>query len=172
MIIVDGPDGSGKTTLIKELGIPVAPRFADSLTGPKPKLGHLVRNDMNQWSRSKCKVYDRHPFISDYVYGPIMRDGVDKTLLTLDREYYRYFLEKSLVIMCRPPLPIAMSNLHEGDQLPGLKQQYEQIYRAYQNMEILLLEAGAEVVPYDFTIPPLALVAKQFAQNHEKRWNA
>jgi GTPase SAR1 family protein len=139
-IIVEGPDGSGKTNLIQrlvnELNMPVHPKASDSKTGPHlPTLDAWVDNDLKTMHEQCPSIYDRHPLISELIYGPICRSGVpgkfnDKVWVSTSR---RLVAKQSVVIRCLPSLRAVRKNVQNEDipQMPGVVDCIDEIYFYY-----------------------------------------
>lgn len=73
-IIVEGPDGGGKTGLItrlqeRYLALELMPRACTSEDGPIDELAEWVEQDWLK-ARRGFFIYDRHPLISELVYAP------------------------------------------------------------------------------------------------------
>lgn len=99
-IVIEGPDGSGKSTLI-------ARYFSESLHGGGPP---KTREEMRQRLDDLVPglVYDRWCGISEQVYGPILRGNLPLT----KREINEVIRRKSpIVIYCRPPTQVIFENL-------------------------------------------------------------
>src|SRR5689334_16478912 len=83
MIIVEGPDGGGKTRLISrlssDLGLPVAQRVVSAEAEAMTDLKTWV--DLNLIEGNVAVLFDRHRLISEPIYGPVLRyypeDGFD-----------------------------------------------------------------------------------------------
>lgn len=150
MIVVEGPDGSGKTTLIQRLvdwrpQLEVAPRVVGKDT--------KAMVDLKQWVEENAKrgwhetIYDRHRLFSEPVYGPLLRDepqpGFD------DFTWFAYHLglfysKQPVVIYCLPPLEVIMANV-EGDVDNEVIVNFSrEIYGAYVN------KAATEMIFRDF----------------------
>lgn len=110
MVIVEGPDGSGKSTLVAQLAhdlsLEVQPRACSSEDGiDMATLRDWVDYDMSRPIHTSM-LYDRHPLISEPIYGPILRgrmaDGFNdpfwlmRRLIELDGKEPR-------IIYCLPP---------------------------------------------------------------------
>lgn len=139
MIILEGPDGGGKTTLLHQIqertGIVQAPRFATSEGGPKDDMARLVIDDIVNWP--KLQIYDRHGIISDAIYGPIHRGQPSPGLDQWDSyaTLYKMMMEHDpLIIWCLPPLAVAKYNESQGPRLDGVGARFTQIWWAYHFM--------------------------------------
>lgn len=140
MIILEGPDGAGKTTLARELskefGIRLKPK-GERLEGPAgpPKQHERER----VWSaigemvtgHAPVLIYDRLYF-SELCYGPVWRDGI---VLTPDE---RRMIEQTLqvfkvpVIFCMPPLEQCRDNIRHGEQHPKVADTLDDVYALYE----------------------------------------
>lgn len=79
MIIIEGPDGAGKSTLIRSLRLAdptlkLAPRSCTSLAGPLS--GDALITWLKKYGAMDGYIYDRHPCISGPVYDAIMASMV------------------------------------------------------------------------------------------------
>lgn len=155
MILLEGPDGSGKTNLSRHLherlGIQIAPRFATSEGGPIDELYHTMHRDLRTWDSSRePRIYDRHPLISEPIYGPIvrgeMRPGFDHPSTAQLRKRVAF---RSLVILALPPFQTVKRNVanEEFPQMRGVQQNIRAIWSMYEQ---LLHDWPGWIVRYDY----------------------
>ena len=128
MIVLEGADGAGKTTLLTHLQrrfpmIDTHERYSSSVGGPGDSLDIRIATDMNAlWSRAP-QFYDRHPFISEFIYGPIIRgkikDGLDRIEML---PFRKRFYEEALIILCLPPFHEVHKNVNRDpdNQMAGV----------------------------------------------------
>lgn len=116
MIIIEGPDGAGKTTLIdrlsKDLHIPIHERSANSDSSPTlnepgvsrgANLAAWAYKDVITMPEQPFSIYDRHCLISEFVYGPIARGYLDPNMLSTTLHFLiRQMAERCFVVFCRP----------------------------------------------------------------------
>lgn len=157
MIVVEGPDGAGKTTLIKrlctEFPLTVAPRVVDKDTQAMVDLVKWVEEDNTKLNQGV--IYDRHRLISEFVYGPIMRIHTDPgfdSLPWLTANLEAFYAKKPTIIYCMPPILQVIGNLAEDDDNITVRQRIVQIYQAY------VLRAAMDISTrrahlYDYTDP-------------------
>lgn len=137
VLIVEGPDGSGKTTLvhklIQEFDISQAPRASDSVEGPVKNLTKWVDDDLLHWGFSPIRIYDRYPLISEPIYGPLIRGSVpDRFTDKWMRSRMNSFRSMSLVIWCIPPFKVVDKNVSESDnQMRGVQEDIDAIWHMY-----------------------------------------
>lgn len=85
IILVDGPDGAGKSTFISAIfnqfmGVPEIHHFG----APKPGEDQFMRYAFPMTTgKDKILIYDR-TWISEFVYGPIMRGRYELSLNQAD----------------------------------------------------------------------------------------
>lgn len=134
MIIIEGPDGAGKSTLIHQLqaknpGIKIAPRASTSMGGA------LTGHDLVYWLRyygvEHGYVYDRHPSISGPVYDAVFGRVVDAVAADVVRGALRLIMENARVIYCRPPRREIVKAVNESDQMDGVDREIHRIIDTY-----------------------------------------
>lgn len=137
MIIVEGPDGSGKSTLVDRLSrtlkLPVAGKVVGSDTQP------LL--DIKKWTEDNVSkgfqpvIFDRHRLISEPIYGPAMRrrqNGEFYDLTWLSDMMWRFYQAKPILIYCLPDiLTVRMNVLDEGTDNAAVRDHIAAIYAGY-----------------------------------------
>jgi len=128
-IIVEGPDGAGKSTLIR------------GLTTIYPQL-EIVRNTMEDkqmfdlwWPQAigeshdpDIPIHDRF-FYSELVYGPVIRGSIKAKGTTIVRTIGQ-LRRDALLIYCRPMYSTITSNIR-GDQMEGVHENIEKLVDEY-----------------------------------------
>lgn len=137
MIILEGMDGSGKTNLVKRLAtdlkLPIRERASRSREGPVKNLWEWVVHDMDTLETQPMSIYDRHPLVSEYIYGPITRaklpDGFENP-----GDLITKFWEYNFVILCNPGLRQITENVNRSWdlQMDGVAAHTRTLYMAYQ----------------------------------------
>lgn len=126
-IVVEGPDGAGKTTLV-EVFLEKFPDYSRA-TKLMNEAGEL-QEDFHTRAHSPLRpfyIYDRHPVISEPVYGLLFRGEVRPTSPHL-------LLQRSpLVVFLIPSLERLLLQSNANPQLPGLGSQVsiERLREAY-----------------------------------------
>lgn len=142
MIILEGPDGGGKTTLLNKLtratGLPAHERASHSTKGPRDDLFLWTDNDIRTWHSQPLSIYDRHPLTSEHIYGPTVRGeirpGFELTNPAI-AHMRRYLRRHALVILCLPPLETVRQNVTgDFDQMAGVLDNIDHIYECYRMM--------------------------------------
>lgn len=159
MIIVEGPDGSGKTTLIDKLqartGLSVAPRVVTK--------GAEAMTDLVTWTEENVKkgfhpeIYDRHRLISEPIYGPVIRRQAERGFD--DPEWFGRMLTRlyadcdPIIIYCLPPVRRVWENVQDDPDNTVVAQQHitQQIWGAYFNKALTESTFRLRTFLYDYT---------------------
>lgn len=167
MLVVEGPDGSGKSTFIQEvtrqlresfIAYELPPRHCTSTGGPVPDLATWIEDDRKRWSwhRPSVAVWDRHPLISEPIYGPLIRGSIQ---LGFDNAqvyagWWRDFIQSGAVfVFCLPPLEKVLENLERTEHMAGITTTVtEAIYASYMTTAARLCAEGpGRAVVWDYT---------------------
>lgn len=169
MIIVEGPDGGGKTSLItmlaERLDFEVMPRPCTSDEGVDPEtLCEWVDKDLSLPVHHQG-VYDRHPLISEPIYGPVVRghmaDGWNH-LSWLSSRLNILRTRNPFYIFCLPPLGAVLYNIaeehgYETKHLRGVHTHARAIYDMYcMRAAQEISQPFARVWIWDYTEQPEA----------------
>lgn len=136
-IVIEGPDGAGKTTMVNELmdklGVDMHARACTSVGGPidADGLGLWV---MREFDREKpFGVYDRHPVISEPIYGSVIRGELRGEFRSDNwlREMRGKLATSSYVVFCLPPWSDVRANIDAGVHMPGVVEHAYTIYQLY-----------------------------------------
>lgn len=155
MIIVEGPDGSGKSTLIATLGlIPlwmggVRTRSPKGVTWTDPQAGTpLAKFETQIYNRVNDPVaFDRY-HLSERIYGPILRDQQEMDDYSLTRINDLLHDHHVPVILCLPPFARTMQNVEQADRPRPAYQTDAFLRLAYRRFAELMPWA---TIVYDFT---------------------
>ena len=108
MIILEGPDGSGKTTLARQLsgvtGLEIAPRVVSKDAEAQVDLVKWVDNNLKRGFHDT--IYDRHRLISEPIYGPMLRpesEPMFDNFHWLSSQLLRFYRIGPVIIYCLPP---------------------------------------------------------------------
>lgn len=154
LFIVEGPDGSGKTTLIKKLRetLPCYTWILASNSQPKSTQDLL---EYVSWVQShpspQLLLCDRYPVISESIYAKILgRECLTDTFLM--SSFSRHLVEdRTTIIYCRPPTDQIKENVRKSSHREGVKENIEKIIGEYDTCMYSLLEHNVQVFTHDYT---------------------
>jgi hypothetical protein len=138
MIVVEGPDGAGKTTLVKQLvedfGLSLAPRVVSA------QAERMV--DLKEWTEEnlrlgwQARVFDRFNLISDPIYRACLPTKTWDEQMYATGWWYdaitRFYALKPIIIYCLPPIETAVFNVQHGvDDNSVVQEEIMSIYYSY-----------------------------------------
>ena len=94
MIVIEGMDNSGKSTLGIALGRHLGMRVQES-EGP-PLSDQEINERVDGYAKLKDHIFVRHPVISNAIYGQVRAEGDP---ITPDRRV-RFYLAKPIIVYC------------------------------------------------------------------------
>ena len=153
MIIVEGPDGAGKTTLVQELASEIGLKIGERATKDRSRLYEVTRRDTYTAlskavkANKKPQIWDRL-FFSEMVYAPIV-GGRDVEFSAKEQTFVKRVLIalECPIIMCRPPLETVEKNVLDSEQMGGVAENVRGIYNAYGSVA----EGMPFITWYDYT---------------------
>ena len=159
IVVVEGVDGSGKTTLIRNLRARSKTYFWVASSSGRPKcLADL--HDALHWIGQAAYlrtpvVCDRLPLISEAVYGPVMRGSslLEQLQHKYQKEYGDILKGVDRIIYCRPSqLDIARNITISGiPQLNGVLETLPELLVKYDDLMNTLRDDNVKVYSYDYT---------------------
>lgn len=158
LIVVEGVDGSGKTTLIQNFRQATSKHsLIISRSGPpscKEDLLTTLYGITNLGRREVPIIVDRHPLISEPIYGPIIR-GKSYVDPPFNRENALEYVAATAhrVIYCKTDLETAQRASRRERQMDGVHDKYWALYQAYDKYMESLRRLGLRVIDYDWTQP-------------------
>lgn len=160
MIVVEGPDGSGKTQLVKSLqlmtGFPLTPKAVSPDQKAYVDMPNYIETHLAMGFGKR--LYDRFTLISGPIYGPLhgMRPPNDIYMDEIQGYIWKgrfYNRVKPLIIYCLPPVDVVKANVEREDTDNSVVSEvWEQAYWAYRmKLDEDLLLAADRVYRYDYT---------------------
>lgn len=156
IVVVEGPDGSGKSTLIKNLR-GATDRYYVTLHNAGPPRDVLnvqcVTNWIERMSFGRVPlVCDRISLISEPIYGEVLRrENILEDSYTVDDIKNWLLTNIERVIYCRPSTSVIIKGLETEKQLEGVIERIERITQQYDWTMQLLRHWGVRVINYDWT---------------------
>jgi len=138
MLIIEGPDGSGKTTLITQLeerlGVTREPRAVTSSAEPLKPMGQYALDEIGKGFGRR--IYDRFNLISSPFYSmlpnPTFRDEL-RDQEWLQNAWIQFRQVGALIIVCLPPLEVVIRNCLADESSKVAQNDIEVIYWLYHN---------------------------------------
>lgn len=128
MIIIEGFENVGKSTLVQQLSKHF--RLPQARTYYMPQTEEDIARWHN-WANAAPRplILDRHPAISDLVYGPILRNTTPSSLSLANTLRHGHFL-----IYCRPHWDTIKRTFNEREQMKGTDTHFDQLLEAYDRL--------------------------------------
>ena len=146
MIILEGPDGSGKSHLLERMKKPDSAFYRWGKRHYSKSDFRWMLHDL--WADPDRFIYDR-AYLSEQIYGPLLRDE-DKIGKSGRRMLDRVALSKQgIVVLCIPPFEVAKKAWasRKEEELIQDGNLYNQLYSEY-----LSLETDLPIIQYDWTV--------------------
>lgn len=153
-IILEGPDGAGKSTLAKALAERIG--WPIKVSEGKPATWHLTLERFRKYEALNRMIIDRHPIYSQQIYGPLRGDP------EIPEEFIENFLDKgpktifvycraiNTKLMCHEPKPTDTIG-----HLNFIEENYEEILDRYDR----LAAHCAEFIYHEYRYLPVVVEA-------------
>jgi GTPase SAR1 family protein len=161
MIIVTGPDNSGKSTLVGRLVRDFKLEKAQRYHTLPPADGESyfqywkVWLERDQLGEAKNVIHDRG-IIDEFVYGFTLRGKLCLTTSQVSTIRDKLYVAQPLIILCQPPIDVQLKTFHERPQLKNTDVQIDAINNAFDYMLTEYPLGFLKVVKYDYTKNPEA----------------
>lgn len=139
VIILEGMDGTGKSGLARrlsaDLNLPIHERASSSKAGPVSNLFEWAEHDVNTWETQDLAIYDRHPLVSEYIYGPVTRGTIDNRFISAPgMDISSMFSNSSVVVFCDPGWDEVINNLARSKdmQMAGVMDNSRRLHLLYR----------------------------------------
>lgn len=118
MIVVEGPDGGGKSTLVRALSsklrIPVANKVVGSDTQPLTDL--VAWTEANVARGFQATIFDRHRLISEPIYAPLKASNPSGKFLDLgwmSEMMWAFYAARPIIIYALPGIETVQANVDD-----------------------------------------------------------
>jgi hypothetical protein len=157
MIIVEGPDGAGKSTLVERLSEHFGYEVGKRATEDRDLLYTVTRQDT--WTAlgvevsgfQEPRIYDRL-FFSEMVYAPVVERPCEFNIT--EQSTVRRILAAlgCPVIVCRPGLEAVLHNVSKSKhEMAGVRERITTIYADYVDLMDRAGKGGVNILYYDYT---------------------
>lgn len=143
-ICIEGPDNSGKSTLVKELAY-IYDRPVIHATRPESD-EHAWGLFQDETQDSGSAILDRSQAMSGIIYDVVVR----KQLPLFGREHVERLAECTLLIVCLPPKEVVLAD-NGREQMDGVVSNHEALYDAYTELANGGKIGHCSVFIYDYT---------------------
>lgn len=156
LIVVEGVDGSGKSTLLENLRLECNKRYFLLLRhSERPRriedIQRLLRWLAAADGNGLDIVIDRHPLISEPIYGHICRDhALTDDMYTGTDIVDILYRTVSRIIYCRPPGSVMLNHLQDKPQMAGVLEKFDDLDHAYDKAMSNLREAHIPIKFYSW----------------------
>jgi len=161
LLILEGPDGGGKTTLAEQLRNRLHNR-------QNPGLLHIVKHGpyKDVMAEDLCKIYFRamspaltfndtvvmdRSWLSEPIYGEVYRKGANRIDVPRRRMLERVALSRgAVVVLCQPDFEVCCKTFESrrAEEYLDTSAQLRKVYDGYTALE---LQTALPVVHYDYT---------------------
>lgn len=154
MIVVEGPDGAGKSTLVQTLCDQFGFTVGTRATKNRDELYKVTRQDTYcaiaedlRGDSPLPKIWDRL-FWSELVYADLVRRPIE---FGMQEQYVikKVLAITSFTVVCLPPFDTVLKNVSESKhEMEGVREKIQKIYTAYPKA---FLHFPGHLVYYDYT---------------------
>ena len=132
-IIVEGMDGSGKSTLIKHL-METFPNLDLIINekGPEQNFSKWLPAAFDREESPQVPIHDRF-FYSELVYGPILRGRINMEPLLMENGLW-FLRNLSLLIYARPHSDKLRQGVQSKEQMEGVHERFIQLLELYDQL--------------------------------------
>lgn len=170
MFIVEGPDGSGKSTFAKELSEKSGLEIHSWDGPPKTKKEFEIRLNTSKYLFDKLIIQDRSPWISEPIYGFLERN--EQPWLSWSDSLQILSQSRVTVIYCRPPNFVILNNCHNDLKIYDTPKRIEWITK-YLDALITLYDRYMKTLKpyatYDWTLDWNKITFGAFAEQCKRR---
>jgi predicted HAD superfamily Cof-like phosphohydrolase len=108
MLVIEGPDAAGKSTLAKYLSRVFNTPICAS-EGPPKYPGEINERCERYASLPPNTIFDRHPCVSQVIYSRVLNRPND----LLQHHIQHFYQQRPTIIYCEPVVPVLGSMLHQ-----------------------------------------------------------
>lgn len=167
LIIVEGCDGAGKTTLINKLQKDLN---LITIKSPRPRdykdCKDLLARTLLLAERTNV-ICDRIGIISEPIYGPICRNTLG---FPPKSETERILMAiNPIIIHCNPPIHACLENIKSESQMPGVENNLIRLHEAYNEWMGMLSHDSHFVIEYDYLADSYQVLLEEVQENLDEQ---
>lgn len=148
MIILEGPDGGGKTELAARVathtGFPIAPRVVSADMEAMVDLAKWTEDNLAKGFQRT--IFDRHRLISEPIYGPATKSRQDPNFYDLGwmaEMMWQFYALKPIIVYCLPDLGTVRANVMDPrSRNQAVAGRITAVYASYVNRATLDFTRG------------------------------
>ena len=133
MIVIEGMDNSGKSTLCRQISA-MFPAWQIQVSEGPPKYQGEQNERVNRYLRfPRNTIYDRHPCVSQPIYGQMRShsDSIDQSLIDA------FYAQRPLFIYCDPGARGMSGHVERGEvdtplHVAAINENYNELLRMYR----------------------------------------
>lgn len=149
MVVVEGMDNTGKTTLMKKLESLMG--ISGHMSNGRPhSIEEMFTRMEGYLSQPGISLHDRIHCISDQIYGPIVRKENPFLTPRGGRIFQEFKKIKPVIIYARPPREMIF-DFGTRDQMPGVIDNSVRLLNAYDELIQNMIHEGFDILVYDYT---------------------
>lgn len=158
MILVEGCDGTGKTTLVNQLVEDLHLSTGVRGTANRDELYKVTRQDTYKALAHSIEgyhepyIWDRLGPISDPIYSRVM--GRECAFKRSEVEFFRHVMQatRAPIIICHVPLEVAEENAEKAHQMDSVNENYPFLHGLYEGVRDHLLTWTPPCHVYDYRV--------------------
>jgi deoxyadenosine/deoxycytidine kinase len=153
LVVLEGADGSGKSTLAHKLLKGTGqPTLLVKRSGPPGSIETLVF--MSEWLSQQGRIglniiADRHPIISEAIYGPVVRKAPGP-YWSMEDAYRALKRHNILLVYCRTDMGKLLEGAQQEDQMAGVHQYYWDLVKEYDRWMDYFQDKGIAFYQYNW----------------------
>ena len=162
IIIVEGMDGSGKTTLVNYLAYRLKVQVEKS-PGPVgiEEYWAWIDSTIRRERAGEKWIYDRHAFFSDQVYSILRKERNHQVRSPVAVSQMRALINcNPTVIYCRPFEEAILDGLLDKDHMEGVPENWVDLLRRYDEL-MTEMKQYFNVVYYNWEVTPIDFLVEK-----------
>lgn len=133
-VIVEGMDGSGKSTMIEELARQY-PQLEVITRPSQVSFNEWWPREMDRSILRPIPIYDRF-FYSELIYGPILRGTINANLELVNNVAW-FMRATALLIYVRPHSDAIREGVYRSPQMTGVIDHFQELLGAYDQLMLV-----------------------------------